>query len=80
MVSCLRAWLTLTTFPLCAKQVLHELTCAGCGACSRVVEQYTHLSLELPAAQGGGAPPEASVAELLRDYFKVGVCAWTALL
>lgn len=34
-----------------ALQVQHELECSGCGRTSRVVEEYMHLSLELPEPQ-----------------------------
>jgi hypothetical protein len=34
-------------------QVRHEWTCGTCGTTSHVVEQYSHLSLELPEAQVG---------------------------
>ncbi len=34
-------------------QVQHELTCTRCGHASSLVEQYMHLSLELPEAQVG---------------------------
>ncbi len=38
-----------------APQVQHELECSACGHTSRVVEEYMHLSLELPEPQVGGA-------------------------
>ncbi|PSC75195.1 UPF0187 chloroplastic [Micractinium conductrix] len=33
--------------------VQHELVCSTCGHTSQMVEQYTHLSLELPPSTGG---------------------------
>ncbi|KAI3436489.1 hypothetical protein D9Q98_005906 [Chlorella vulgaris] len=50
--------------------VEHRLACSGCGHVSSLVEQYTHLSLELPEAQPGGSALVSSVWQLLRDYFK----------
>ena len=34
--------------------VEHQLQCGACGAVSSAVEQFTHLSLELPGGGGGG--------------------------
>ncbi|KAL4457464.1 hypothetical protein ABPG75_012329 [Micractinium tetrahymenae] len=49
--------------------VQHELACSRCGHTSRVVEEYMHLSLELPEAQAGSVAA-CSVTQLLRSYFK----------
>eukprot|EP00887_Chlorella_sp_A99_P002774 scaffold6.g2774.t1 len=49
----------------------HELTCGACGHASRVVEQYSHLSLELPEGDlqdPASVPP--SLDSLLRRYFQ----------
>jgi hypothetical protein len=48
----------------CLVQVQHELACRECGAASRVVEEYIHLSLELPEAQVRQLRIAASAAPL----------------
>lgn len=48
-------------------QVQHELTCRRCGQASRVLEEYMHLSLELPEPQVGSAMVRCSCAEVCRS-------------
>lgn len=45
----------LSPLNLASLQVQHELTCSRCGHASSLVEEYMHLSLELPEAQVGGS-------------------------
>ena len=66
-----------STVPAAPLQVEHELECRGCGHLSRLTEQYTHLSLELPPAAGPagqqGPPAQADVSRMLASYFQARI-------
>lgn len=52
-------------------QVRHDLTCTLCQHSSHVVEEYMHLSLELPTAGQPQSIVPPDVKALLASYFQV---------